>query len=154
ESTLGPRVTVRRLAERDPQTGQPAWSEPFQLRRGYLAAHAELAYATTPHAAQGRTVDTAHVLVDGLGDRQGLYVAMTRGREGNYAYAVTGFPRAADIQEGSQPAAELARARQMARERAGLPPEAELLPDTCEDDARRAPVSVLAEVLERDGAAL
>jgi hypothetical protein len=43
----------------------------------YLATHATLAYAATAHAALGRTVGTAHVLVDGLGDRQGLYVALS-----------------------------------------------------------------------------
>ena len=37
-------------------------------------------------------MDTSHVLVDGLGDRQGLYVAMSRGRDGNYAYCITRFP--------------------------------------------------------------
>ena len=120
ESTWGRTVTVRRLAGRDPGSGQPVWSEPFNLSKVYVNAQCDLAYATTPHAAQGRTVDTSHVLIDGLGDRQGLYVAMSRGREANYAYCVTGFPRAADIREGSQPAAELDRMRRLAAERAGL----------------------------------
>jgi hypothetical protein len=56
------------------------------------------------------------------GDQQGLYVALSRGREANYAYCVTGFPRAADIREGSQPAAELERVRVLMAERAGLTP--------------------------------
>ncbi len=91
----------------------------LSCRRPYLFSHCDLAYATTPHAAQGRTVDTGHVLVDGLGDRQGLYVAMSRGREANYAYCVTGFPRAADAREGSRPAPELARTAQA--DRANVP---------------------------------
>jgi hypothetical protein len=102
-------VQVRKLTGRDPVTSQARWSAPFQVPRRYLADHAALAYATTQHAAQGRTVDTAHVLVDGLGDRQGLYVALSRGRTANYAYCITDYPRAADIRAGSQPAPELHR---------------------------------------------
>ena len=153
ESTTGRAVTVRRLTGRD-DAGQSAWSWPFELPKTYLYSHCDLAYATTAHATQGRTVDTAHVLVDGLGDRQGLYVAMSRGWEANYAYCVTGFPRAADVREGSQPAAELARARTLTAERAGLiPPSAA---GEVEDGSvpSRDPVSVLAEVLQRDGAVL
>ena len=33
------------------------------LPAGYVAEHVELAYASTAHRAQGRTVDTAHALV-------------------------------------------------------------------------------------------
>jgi hypothetical protein len=116
-------VTVRRLLGRDQGSGQPAWTEPFELPRTYLFSDCDLAYATTPHAVQGRTVDTTHVLVDGLGTRQWLYVAMSRGREANYACCVTGFPRLADVREGSRPAAELRRVRRLMSERAGLGPE-------------------------------
>ena len=119
-----------------------------------MHAQCDLAYATTPHAAQGRTVDTSHVLVDGLGDRQGLYVAMSRGQEANYAYCVTGFPRAADIREGSQPAAELERMRRLAMERAGLDPGAEPAGQAATPEPRRDPVAVLADVLRRDGTVL
>ena len=42
------------------------------------------------HVAQGRTVDTAHLLVTGSLSRQALYVGMTRGREANTAHVVTG----------------------------------------------------------------
>ncbi len=94
-TTAGPggtRVEVSRLTGRDPATGQISWSVPFPGPRRYLAIDATLAYATTQHAALGRTVETAHALVDGLGDRQGLYVAMSRGRQANYAYCVTDYP--------------------------------------------------------------
>ena len=64
-------------------------------------------------------MDPAHVLVDGLGGRQGLYVALSRGRDGNYAYCVTEHPRLADTHEGTRAAPELDRARRLARERAG-----------------------------------
>ena len=42
------------------------------------------------HVAQGRTVDTAHLLVTGTLSRQALYVGMTRGRQSNTAHVVTG----------------------------------------------------------------
>jgi hypothetical protein len=153
ETTAGPTVTVRRLAGRN-ASGQPVWSWPFELPKAYLFSHCDLAYATTPHAAQGRTVDIGHVLVDGLGDRQGLYVAMSRGREANYAYCVTGFPRAADVREGSQPAAELVRARRLMAERAGLFPQPVAADGQDGRVPSRDPVAVLAEALQRDGAVL
>ena len=152
DAVTGTMVAVRRLRSRHPDTGQAIWSAPFDLRKTYLFSHCDLAYATTSHAAQGKTVGTTHVLVDGLGDRQGLYVAMSRGREDNYAYCVTGFPRMADIREGSRPAPELKRAHRVAMEQAGLDPQ----PAADEDEAAqdRGPVGVLADVLQRDGAAL
>jgi hypothetical protein len=58
--------------------------------RTYLARHAELAYAGNVHVAQGRTVDTAHLLVTESLSRQALYVGMTRGRQANTVHVVTG----------------------------------------------------------------
>ncbi len=148
----GLRAEVRRMLGRDPATGEVRWSAPFQVPKRYLADHACLAYATTQHAALGRTVDTAHVLVDGLGGRQGLYVAMSRGRDANYAYCVTHYPRLADIREGSRPAPELDRARRLDRERAGLPTPQ---PAGGSEEAPAVdPVSVLAGVVARDGSEL
>lgn len=63
----------------------------------YVAEHVTLAYAATVHAVQGRTVDTAHSLVDRSMDRNAFYVQMTRGRIGNYSYVVT--DRTADEHE-------------------------------------------------------
>lgn len=48
-----------------------------------------LAYASTAMAGQGRTVDHSLVLVDGAIDAAGLYVPMTRGRDGNDVWVVT-----------------------------------------------------------------
>ena len=56
----------------------------------YLAANAELDYAGNTHVGQGRTVDTAHLLVSDTLTRQSLYVGMTQGRESNTAHVVTG----------------------------------------------------------------
>jgi len=55
----------------------------------YVNRHVTLGYASTVHAAQGRTVDTCHALADGGMSRSGLYVAMTRGRDGNYGYVTS-----------------------------------------------------------------
>ena len=66
------------------------WTQPFRLPRSYLARHAELAYAGNVHVAQGRTVDTAHLLITDSLSCQALYVGMTRGREANTAHVVTG----------------------------------------------------------------
>lgn len=63
------------------------------LPAAYVATDAELAYAITAHRAQGSTVDTAHALVDGPAmTRESFYVAMTRGRHSNIAYAATDIP--------------------------------------------------------------
>src|SRR5215472_16633089 len=61
-----------------------------RIPRSYLVRNAELAYVGNVHVAQGRTVDTAHLLVTESLSRQALYVGMTRGREANTAHVVTG----------------------------------------------------------------
>ena len=80
----GPDAEVRR------QRPDGTWTQPFRLPRSYLARHAELAYAGNVHVAQGRTVDTAHLLITDSLSCQALYVGMTRGREANTAHVVTG----------------------------------------------------------------
>jgi hypothetical protein len=55
----------------------------------YAAEHVELGYAQTSHATQGRTVDTALLLIDTPTDGRGVYTPMTRGRQANHAYVVT-----------------------------------------------------------------
>jgi len=54
----------------------------------YVAAHVQLGYATTVHGAQGVTADTCHTVTTGEETRQQLYVALTRGRDGNHLYLV------------------------------------------------------------------
>jgi hypothetical protein len=80
----GPDAVVRR------QRLDGTWTGTFRVPRSYLAGHAELAYAGNVHVAQGRTVDTAHLLVTETLSRQALYVGMTRGRQSNTAHVVTG----------------------------------------------------------------
>jgi hypothetical protein len=61
------------------------------LPRLYLETSVELGYATTAHRSQGITVDTGHTVVtQGRLTRELLYVSMTRGRAGNYAYVSEG----------------------------------------------------------------
>jgi len=59
------------------------------LPRDYVAEHVQLGYATTVHGAQGVTADTSHTVTTGDETRQQLYVALTRGRDGNHLYLVT-----------------------------------------------------------------
>ena len=80
----GPDAEVRR------QRLDGTWTGTFLVSRAYLARNAELAYAGNVHVAQGRTVDTAHLLVTSALSRQALYVGMTRGRQANTAHVVTG----------------------------------------------------------------
>jgi hypothetical protein len=59
------------------------------LPAAYVAEHVELAYASSAHRAQGRTVDTAHSFVTSTTTREALYVLATRGRESNQLYVDT-----------------------------------------------------------------
>jgi conjugative relaxase-like TrwC/TraI family protein len=61
------------------------------LPADYVAEHVELAYATTAHRSQGRTVGTAHALVSPSTTRESLYVAASRGREANFLYVDTAY---------------------------------------------------------------
>jgi hypothetical protein len=92
----GPDAEVRR------QRLDGTWTGIFQIPRAYLAASAELAYAGNVHVAQGRTVDTAHLLVTGSLSRQALYVGMTRGRQANTAHVITGSTAPAGLEPYQQ----------------------------------------------------
>ncbi|MEX0797587.1 MAG: MobF family relaxase, partial [Acidimicrobiia bacterium] len=61
----------------------------MRLPADYVTENLELGYAQTSHATQGRTVDTALLLVDTPTDSRGVYTPMTRGREANHAYVAT-----------------------------------------------------------------
>ena len=80
----GPHAQARR------RESDGTWTSPFLVPRAYLADSAELDYAGNTHIGQGRTVDTAHLLVTGTLSRRSLYVGLTRGRESNTAHIVTG----------------------------------------------------------------
>ena len=59
------------------------------LPPAYVAEYLTLGYASTVHAAQGRTVDTAHTVIGPGTDAPGAYVGLTRGRHRNTAYCIT-----------------------------------------------------------------
>ncbi|MDT0212568.1 MobF family relaxase [Rothia sp. ARF10] len=58
----------------------------LRLPADYVVQHVQLGYASTIHGAQGATVDTTHTVVTGAESRQGLYVALSRGRHENHLY--------------------------------------------------------------------
>jgi conjugative relaxase-like TrwC/TraI family protein len=94
---------VRRMTGRDWLSREVRWSAPFELPEEYIERHADLAYAGNVHVAEGRTVETAHLVVDETAGRESLYVGMTRGRERNTAYVVTEPARAADLSPELRP---------------------------------------------------
>jgi hypothetical protein len=61
------------------------------LPASYVAENVDLAYATTAHRAQGRTVDTAHAFASPTTTREVLYVALTRGSDSNHLYVNTHY---------------------------------------------------------------
>ena len=94
-------LLVRRALDADPRTGQRRWTDRAFRYAGYQDA--ELGYAVTDHAAQGRTVHTGLAVITGTEDRQHAYVALTRGTDANLAYVFTAL--AQDRRPGSRPEA-------------------------------------------------
>jgi hypothetical protein len=95
-------LLVRRALDADPETGRRRWTD-----RRFLYANfedAELGYAVTDHAAQGRTVHTGLAVFTGTEDRQHAYVALTRGAHNNSAYVFTVSPKRSDPAPGPRPA--------------------------------------------------
>ena len=136
-------LLVRRALDADPRTGQRRWTDRPFLYVGYQDA--ELGYAVTDHAAQGRTVHTGLAVITGTEDRQHAYVALTRGTDANLAYVFTASPKTADPAPGPKPAPELARYDKINTERAGhLAPATEPAPPG-------TALGVLSAVLDHDG---
>ena len=136
-------LLVRRALDADPETGQRRWTDRHFLYASY--EDAELGYAVTDHAAQGRTVHTGLAVITGTEDRQHAYVALTRGTDANTAYVFTLSPKLADPAPGPRPALELYRYDQHATGPAAGPGPA------AEPAGIRDALAVLADVLERDG---
>jgi conjugative relaxase-like TrwC/TraI family protein len=63
------------------------------LPSDYLAEHCHLGYATTAHRAQGMTVDVCHAAITHNTSHEALYVAATRGRDGNHLWVATDIDR-------------------------------------------------------------
>ncbi|MGH3613313.1 MAG: ATP-dependent DNA helicase [Pseudonocardia sp.] len=85
------RETYRVTAVRDDGALEVATldGEPMVVPAGYVGQHLALAYATTVHAAQGRTVDRSHAVVTSRTSPAALYVGLSRGREANTAHVAT-----------------------------------------------------------------
>ncbi|MDO5498637.1 MAG: AAA family ATPase, partial [Propionibacteriaceae bacterium] len=83
----GDRFTVTAIGDAGDITAHhAATGRTLTLPHDYVAAHIDLGYASTIHGAQGVTVDTSHTLITGNEDRQGLYVATSRGRHSNHLW--------------------------------------------------------------------
>ena len=139
EAITGDGLIVRRALDADPSTGRRRWTDRHFVFNSYKDA--ELGYAVTDHAAQGRTVHTGLAVITGTEDRQHGYVALSRGTEANLAYVFTLSPKTANPVPGPRPAPELAR-----YDRHATPGPAAHTATTPAD-----PLTVLAGVLDRDG---
>ena len=93
-------LLVRRALDADPVTGQRRWTDRHFVFKN--CKDAELGYAVTDHAAQGRTVHTGLAVITGTEDRQHAYVALSRGTEVNLAYVFTAVTQ--DRRPGPRPA--------------------------------------------------
>jgi hypothetical protein len=136
-------LLVRRALDADPRTGQRRWTDRNFLYANYQDA--ELGYAVTDHVAQSRTVHTGLAVITGTEDRQHAYVALTRGTTTNTAYVFTLSPKLADPAPGPRPAPELARYDRLTADPDGEAPDADQTAGTSD------PLSVLSDVLQRDG---
>ena len=143
EAVTAGGLIVRRALDADPRTGQRRWTG--QAFRYTSYQDAELGYAVTDHAAQGRTVHTGLAVITGTEDRQHACVALTRGTDANLAYVFTVSPKRADPVPGPRPAPELVRYDKIYAERSGLPASA--IPPAPAGTA----LGVLAAVLDHDG---
>jgi conjugative relaxase-like TrwC/TraI family protein len=81
--------TVTAIADHGGLTVVDAAGNTLTLPPAYVAENLALGYASTVHAAQGRTVDTAHTVIGPGSDAAGVYVGLTRGRDANTAYVIT-----------------------------------------------------------------
>jgi len=142
ESVTPAGPVVRRMLEADSQTRAPRWTEEAFLFPGYKTA--ELAYAVTEHAAQGRTVAATRTIVSPGDDRQGTYVGATRATSDNVLMVITPSPKLADPLPLSRPAPELNRFHDLEEQRRGQ--AAHRSPQGDLDEG----MAVLADVLARD----
>lgn len=85
------------------------------LPADYLADHAHLPYALAAHRAQGMTVDVCHAAVTADATHEQLYVAATRGREGNHVWVITDSNHDVVRDPDDLPAAEHVLARVLER---------------------------------------
>jgi hypothetical protein len=123
--------------------GSGARRAPIVLPASYVEADVQLGYASTVHAAQGLTVDAAHLVSDGGLDASGLYVALSRGRLRNTAHVAL----TAATHNGTRPAATTASGGQVRLEDAAVRPSARVvLEASLEREVTNRAASVEAEL--------
>lgn len=91
-------LTVAPVVERGPEGN--VLGAPMQLPPQYVDQHLTLGYASTVHAAEGRTVQTCHGLLTPGMDAAAAYVAATRATEQNTLWGVTRSSPAPDSATG------------------------------------------------------
>jgi conjugative relaxase-like TrwC/TraI family protein len=74
------------------------------LSPDYVRKHIELAYAGTVHSTQGRTLYRSYAVVDDTVTRNMLYVMLTRGAFGNFAFIARDAVNVADLRPGPEQA--------------------------------------------------
>ncbi|MDN5749654.1 MAG: AAA family ATPase, partial [Pseudonocardia sp.] len=84
----GRGLTVARVLGRD-SDGAEQLGDPMQLPGSYVGERVTLAYASTVHAALGRTVDSGYPVIEPGTDGAAGYVMLTRGAETNVGFVVT-----------------------------------------------------------------
>ncbi len=84
----GSRITGRLALGRDPDTGEMRYSERV-FSYGDCERSADLAYCSTGHAGQGRTVSDGIAVITGAEDRRWAYVSLSRGADSNRAFVMT-----------------------------------------------------------------
>lgn len=80
-------LVVAPIVGRTPEGEQHG--DTMTLPGDYVREHVALGYAATVHAAQGLTVDRCHGVITSATSAEALYVALSRGREGNWAHVTT-----------------------------------------------------------------
>jgi conjugative relaxase-like TrwC/TraI family protein len=163
--TLANRDTVRiddwqdsgfgRLAVVSRKTGPGQWSRPFFVPASYLESSAELDYAGNVHVAQGRTIDTGHLVVSEGISRGQLYTGSTRGREKNTIHVVTGAPDPAQPARAEREAytdAAIRKAHELrlAGDTAAADAVSFRMPDRPSDRQMAPWEAVLAQALQRE----
>ena len=89
-------AAIKAAASEDADTAGPDARPSVVLPAAYVGEHVQLGYASTAHAAQGLTVDAAHLVTDGSLDAAALYVGMSRGRLRNTAHVGLNSPAVLD----------------------------------------------------------
>jgi conjugative relaxase-like TrwC/TraI family protein len=84
----GQAVTGRLALGPDPDTGEMRFGERV-FSYSDCERSADLAYCSTGHAGQGRTVSEGIAVITGSEDRRWTYVALSRGADSNRAFVMT-----------------------------------------------------------------